>query len=87
MENTVAPTNESTDKPMTHDDIRAAFEDVSLYVERIITLVCSAIELSEQKDLPYGLMAESMNILNELARESDKYQRQIKKGIAGVIHG
>ncbi|MDV6345190.1 hypothetical protein [Nitrosomonas sp. Is37] len=68
MENTT-PTNESTDKPMTHDDVRAAFDDVSLYVARVKTLVCAAIELSEPRGLPYELMSEAMNVLNDFYKD------------------
>lgn len=78
MSTAMAP---ATDKPMTHDDIEAVFEDVDLFVERVSVFIESAIELSEKKGLLYGLMAEAMTLLGQLSREVDKCPGQIKKGI------
>ncbi|MDV6345399.1 hypothetical protein [Nitrosomonas sp. Is37] len=75
------PANESTDRPLTYEDIKIAFQEVGLFVSRTTTLVNTALELSEQKGLPYELMAETMNVLNEFSREVNAYEVKILKTI------
>lgn len=81
MENTAIQANESTDRPMTHQEIKDSFEELSIFFHRINTLVQANMHLSEPTGMTYELLYETEIVIQEAKKTANKYASRALKGI------